>query len=63
MLESAKAASLLWGNMEINIVLLEILSGYVLHDNLIGHIAGGGCKVSSSPYMTAPDHVVLEVIY
>ncbi len=39
MLESAKAASPLWGNMEIIIVLLKILGGNVLHDNFVRDVA------------------------
>ena len=37
--ESAKAASPLWGNMEVTIILLKILGGDVFHDNFIGHVA------------------------
>jgi hypothetical protein len=37
--ESAEAASPLWGNMEVTIVFLKILGGDVLHNNLIGHVA------------------------
>lgn len=54
-LESAEAASPLWGDMEVAIVLLKILGGDVLHDNLIGHITGGSCKVSPAPYVAAPE--------
>ena len=38
-LESAKAASPLWGNMEVTIVFLKILGGDVFHDNFIGYIS------------------------
>ena len=37
--ESAEAASSLWGNMEVTIILLKILGGNVFHDNFIGHVA------------------------
>jgi hypothetical protein len=37
--ESAEAASFLWGNMEVTIILLKILGGNVFHDNFIGHVA------------------------
>ena len=54
-LESAKAASPLWGNIEVAIVLLEVLGRYVFHNNLISYIAGRGGKVPSSPYMPTPE--------
>ncbi len=38
-LESAKAASPFWGNMDVTIVFLKILGGYVFHNNFIGYIA------------------------
>jgi hypothetical protein len=39
MLESAKATSSLWGNIEISIILLKILSGNLLHDNFFRDVA------------------------
>ena len=54
-LESAKADSPLWGNMEITVSLLEVLGRNVFHDNLIGDIARGGCKVAPAPYVAAPE--------
>jgi hypothetical protein len=39
-LESAKAASPSWGNMEITVILLEVLGGYVFHDNFVSHVTG-----------------------
>ena len=53
--ESAKAASPLWGNIEVTIVLLEVLGRYVFHNNLISYIVGRGGKVPSSPYMPTPE--------
>jgi len=29
----------LWGDMEITVRLFKVLDGYVLHDNLVGHVA------------------------
>jgi transposase len=45
----------LWGNLEVTIVFLEVLSRYVLHNNLISHVARGCGKVSPAPYVATPE--------
>ena len=54
-LESAEAASSLWGNMEVTIVLLNFLCGTILHNDFIGNVAGGSCEVSPPPYVATPE--------
>ena len=52
--ESAKAASPSRGDAEIVVLLFQVLGGNVLHDDFIGNVPGGGCKIPPTPYVTAP---------